>query len=92
MSAQTGSPPPRPRADAITVLLAVIGVLLLFPGFCSIIVCVTAIADDPRVFAKPFGEVLAFFIGLGLVVSFGGIALLWYARRRRRRRAEAMQP
>lgn len=86
MTDQAGVPP---RVDAVTVLLAVIGALLLLPGTFSIVVCVSAIADDPRVFAKPFGEVLAFFIALGLGVSLGGIALLLYARGRRRRQIKA---
>jgi membrane protein implicated in regulation of membrane protease activity len=86
MSAAFQAPSRGPGADAVTILLAVVGVLMLLPGVFALMVCATVIARDAGVLSKPFGDTVIFFVVLGLIVSLGGLAVLWGARRRHRRR------
>jgi len=79
-------PPPAPR-PGVTVLLVVLGVILLLPGLCSLVVAAQVIATDDIVrlaTRDPFFQAIMMLWGVCFLVSAGGIALLWVASRRAR--------
>jgi drug/metabolite transporter (DMT)-like permease len=78
MSDQTQPPSVRGNAGCLTALLIVIGVVLLLPGICAIILI-----------GLDFNEVLrdpnwALLLVALLAVGAGGVALIWWAIKRPR--------
>jgi len=78
------SPPPSPspnRNPWVTALLILIGLILLFPGLCSVILTGIMIgAGGPRGDDLDFLPMLIGFFLLGV----GGVALIVFAIRRKR--------
>ncbi|HUI94821.1 MAG TPA: hypothetical protein VLX44_03635 [Xanthobacteraceae bacterium] len=74
-SAPSPSPPPRGRNGCLQALAIVVGIVLLLPGLCAIIL----IGAGPRMARE---DVLFLLLMLG--IGAGGIALIWWAVRRPR--------
>jgi hypothetical protein len=77
-------PPPatprRTRSVALRILLIVCGIVLLFPGLCSLFFMAVFFGDDPAsLFSEPGWVVL--WVSC-LAISVGGILLIWDALRR----------
>ena len=72
------SPPPDQRNGCLTALLIGIGILMLLPGLCAVLIVgfdpVHALNDPTTVSA------LIGFFG----ITAGGVALIWWAARRPR--------
>jgi hypothetical protein len=84
---EPGNPPPSPKLQHTggEIAMILIGVVLLLPGLCSLVLALGSIsewrANDP---------ILRGLIGLWVLcfaVSGGGIGLIWLARRNARKRA-----
>jgi hypothetical protein len=76
---QTPIPPPSPpsqRNGCLTALLIGVGILLLLPGLCAVLI----VGFDPKDAFHDLGNVSALF-GF-FAISAGGIALIWWAVRR----------
>lgn len=71
-------PPPQQRNGCLTALMILVGIVLLLPGICGVII---ASIDPHELMVDPS----ALFAALGLIaVGIGGIALIWFALRRPR--------
>jgi len=79
MTIAPGSPSPPPaRHGCLTALMIVIGIVLLLPGVCAVLI----IGFDPQ---NGFGDPTTLSACLGFfAISAGGIALIWAAVRRPR--------
>jgi uncharacterized membrane protein YjjB (DUF3815 family) len=77
----SGSPAAR-RHPGVTVLLIVAGVVLLFPGLCSLFVIFALFGDDVRDALNDGGLVALWTVCLA--ISAGGILLIRQAWKRRR--------
>jgi len=81
----TDQPPLRPsdqnsrRNPFVTALLIFLGILLLLPGLCSIILT-AVILQDPGGFGS--GEDIS-YLALFFMIGVGGVALIVFAIRRR---------
>jgi hypothetical protein len=74
------APPPSPGSGCLTALMIGIGILMLLPGLCAVLI----VGFDPaHAFNDPttVSALLGFF-----AISAGGIALIWVALRRGRQR------
>jgi hypothetical protein len=75
-------PPPRPpgrRNAFVTVLLVIVGVVLLLPGLCSIVMTGIMIGSGNRMFRDPsFINLIATCFAIGV----GGVFLIVFAVRR----------
>jgi hypothetical protein len=78
---QASAPPPSPspaRNGCLTALMIGIGIVLLLPGVCAVLI----VTFDPQ---HGLGDQTTLLACLGLfAVTGGGIALIWTAVRRRR--------
>jgi len=71
-------PPPQQRNGCLTAVLILVGIVLLLPGICGVII----VALDPHELMVDPNTLLAV---LGLIaVGIGGIVLIWFAARRPR--------
>ena len=71
-------PPPPQRNGCLTAVLILVGIVLLLPGICGVII----VALDPHELMVDPNTLLAV---LGLIaVGIGGIVLIWFAARRPR--------
>jgi hypothetical protein len=68
------APPPGPRNGCLTALLIGIGILMLLPGLCAVLMVGYGGLNDPTMASA----VVGFF-----AIAGGGIALIWWAARRR---------
>lgn len=87
MSAPEGpmSPPPA-RMSIGTMVLMGAGIMLLFPGACSLFFLVAFIAEKPSSpFSDPYAQIFLPVMFVCLLVSAGGVWMIVAARRRRRR-------
>jgi hypothetical protein len=78
---QIPQPPPPPlqqRNGCLTALMILVGIILLLPGICGVII---AGLDPHELMVDP--NTLLAVLGL-IVVGVGGIALIWLAVRRPR--------
>ncbi len=80
-SEQPASPPPSPpppsqRNGCLQALAILVGIVLLLPGLCAIIL----IGVEPRTLAT---DDLQFLLAM-LAVGAGGVALIWWAVKRPR--------
>jgi thiol:disulfide interchange protein len=83
--------PPAPPSAAVTALLIVIGVILLLPGLCTVVVAVQFVPTENVVQSAardPFFQMLLVLWLVCLAISLGGIFLLRHAVRRARRSGE----
>lgn len=65
--------PPRQRNGCLTAIMVLAGVIMLLPGLCALLfggMSLTQARIDPTI--TPF-------VMMGLLVGFGGIALIWVA-------------
>ena len=69
-------PPSPPRNGCLTALLIGVGILMLLPGLCAVVL----ISFDPRHMLNNFEAVSALF-GF-FAISAGGIVVIWLAVRR----------
>jgi hypothetical protein len=74
-SATSPLPPPSGRNGCLQALAIVVGIVLLLPGLCAIIL----IGAGPHVAREDLQ-----FLLLTLAIGAGGIALIWWAVRRPR--------
>ena len=85
-SPSPATPPPPPARSgsqtALRILLIIIGIVLVFPGVCSLAVIVILSGIDPRGLLDDKDLVLLWI--LCFVVAAGGIMLIRYAVRRYR--------
>ncbi len=76
MSDGTSAPPPlppRPRDGCLVISLVLVGTVLLLPGICAL----AFLPSDPKgMLTDPIGVTLLLTC---LVVSAGGVALIWMA-------------
>jgi hypothetical protein len=77
------SPPPPPRQPqqrngCLTALMILVGIVLLLPGICGVII---AGVDPHELMVDP--NTLFGVLGL-IAVGVGGVALIWFAVRRPR--------
>jgi uncharacterized BrkB/YihY/UPF0761 family membrane protein len=82
MSDQPAAPPPSPRprrSPIMTALLIFVGIIMLLPGLCSIILSVVVFSDLSEI-GDHLEDLapLAFFFLIGV----GGVALIVFAIRR----------
>ena len=70
------APPPHERNGCMTVITVGIGVLLLLPGICALIIA----GFDPKEALGDPTTLIAFLTFLAL--GAGGVALIWRALRR----------
>jgi hypothetical protein len=68
------SPPPQERSGCLTAIMVVIGIILLLPGLCSLILVFGGLVKN--------AEDLQFVLALGAVGCLG-VGLIWWAIRRR---------
>ncbi|HEY4922479.1 MAG TPA: hypothetical protein VII40_20430 [Xanthobacteraceae bacterium] len=71
------APPPSPRNGCLTALLIGVGILMLLPGLCAVLIVglgPRGALNDPTTASALVG----FF-----AIAGGGIALIWWAARRR---------
>ena len=86
----TGEQDPAPSASSTLqhtggeIAMILIGVVLLLPGLCSLVLALGSISDWRS--SDPIMQALAVFWVLCFVVSGVGIALIWLARRNARKR------
>jgi hypothetical protein len=82
---QQQQPPDTPRR-AMTVgqiILLVAGILLLFPGACSLFFMISLIAEKPSSpFSDPYVEIFYGFWFVSFIVSAIGVALIYAARKK----------
>jgi drug/metabolite transporter (DMT)-like permease len=71
-------PPPQQRDGCLTALMIVVGIVLLLPGICGVII---AGLDPHELMVDP--NTLLGVLGL-IAVGVGGIALIWWAVRQPR--------
>jgi len=76
MTNQPPSPPPHARNGCATALMIVIGIVLLLPGICGIII---AGLDPHELMVDP--STLLAVVGL-IAIGGGGVVLIWWAVRR----------
>ena len=72
------SPTPPPRNGCLTALLIAVGIVLLLPGICGVIL---AGLDPHELMVDP--NALAAVLGL-IAIGAGGVVLIWFAVRRPR--------
>ena len=75
---QSPPPPLQQRNGCLTALMILLGIVLLLPGICGVII---AGLDPHELMVDP--TALLGVLGL-IVVGVGGIALIWLALRRPR--------
>jgi hypothetical protein len=76
-------PPPRPGGrTAMTFLLIALGVILIFPGICSLAVIIILAGIDPKSALSDGGLVSLWTVCF--VVAVGGVVLIRYAVARNR--------
>jgi hypothetical protein len=82
MSDQPSGQPPTPRSSrnpAVTAVLIIIGIILLLPGLCSVILTVVILQEQGG-----FGDMEgASLLLLWFMIGVGGVALIVFAIRRR---------
>lgn len=79
MSDQQPPRRPGPRNAFVTVLLVLVGVVLLLPGLCSIVMTGIMISSGDRMFRDPsFTNLIATCFAIGV----GGVFLIIFAVRR----------
>ncbi len=67
------------------IILLIVGIVLLFPGACSLFFIVALISEKPsNPFSDPYVEVFYGFWVVSFVISAVGIALIWAAREKAR--------
>ena len=71
-------PPPPPMSGCALALLALIGIVLLLPGLCSLIVIGISLSDGSL--GRNLGDVLGFFV-VSFLAAAGGIFLLRFVFR-----------
>jgi hypothetical protein len=72
---------PNPRRNPwVTALLILIGLILLLPGLCSLVLSFAIVADSGSIGSDP--GILSLLI-LCILVGAGGVALIIHAIRRR---------
>lgn len=79
------APPPTLQHTGGEIAMILIGVLLLLPGLCSLVMALGSMSDWRS--GDPILQAVAVFWVLCFIVSGVGIALIWLARRNARRRA-----
>ena len=81
------NPPPSPMLQHTggEIAMILIGVVLLLPGLCSLVLALGSMSEWRS--SDPILQALAVLWALCFVVSGVGIALIWLARRNARRRA-----
>jgi hypothetical protein len=91
-------PPPAPKSQrrAMTVgqiVLLIVGIILLLPGACSLFFFVALLLENkPNTFSDPYVEVFYGFWVVSFIISAGGIALIWAARKKSRASAQQDVP
>jgi len=71
--------PPSPRSGCLTALLIGVGILMLLPGLCAMLI----VGFDPHG-ALNDPTTASALVGF-FAIAGGGIALIWWAARRRSR-------
>ncbi len=67
------------------IILLIVGILLLFPGACSLFFIVALISEKPsNPFSDPYVGMFYGFWFVSFVISAIGIALIWAARQKAR--------
>jgi len=77
----SGPPDPTPPGGGrgcVTALMSVVGIVMLLPGICAIIL---AGLDPHEMMVDP--NVMLALLGM-LAIGAGGVALIWWAVRRRK--------
>jgi hypothetical protein len=82
MSDQPAAPPPSPRprrSPIVTALLIFIGIIMLLPGLCSIILTIVVFSDLSEIgnHLADLAPLLFFFL-----IGVGGVGLIVFAVRR----------
>ena len=78
MTSPPPSPPPQARGGCATALMIGVGIVLLLPGICGIVI---AGLDPHELMVDP--NTLLAVVGL-IAIGGGGVALIWRAVRRPR--------
>lgn len=74
---------PSPRITVLQFLLLAVGVILLAPGACSVVVLIQMISDNPTGWYKdPYIEAVYFVWAVSALISLAGAVLLWFAIRK----------
>lgn len=72
-------PPPPPRSGWVTALMAIAGIILLLPGVCALVFGAMSLSSPSSAAG------IMPFVMVGLLVGFGGLALVVSAIRGRQR-------
>jgi hypothetical protein len=78
MSDPQSPPPPPPMSGCALVLLGLVGVVLLLPGLCSLIVIGIGLSDGSL--GRHLNDVIGFFL-MSFVAAAGGFFLIRFVFR-----------
>lgn len=75
------------------LVMLIIGIVLLFPGACSLFFIVAMVVEKPSSpFSDPYVEIFYGFWIVSFTISAVGIAFIWAVRKMRRNQPEQGTP
>lgn len=80
----SSGPQPPPRDGCLTALMVVIGIFLLLPGLCAVVIGVTTLPGGPGHDKSGLYDLVLICVLIGLALGLGGILLIRAAIRGRR--------